>query len=53
MAKLTVLLTAMSFRAPGRTQGSAEPTPIVRSVRGILKSGDTADFKEHLVSKYR
>ena len=28
-------------------------TPVLRSLRGILKRGDIQDYKNHLASKYR
>lgn len=30
-----------------------KPTPVLRSLRGILKSGDIEDYKKHLIAKYR
>ncbi|MBI3209456.1 MAG: hypothetical protein HYZ37_11230 [Candidatus Solibacter usitatus] len=29
------------------------PTPILRSLRGILKKADIGDYRKHLASKYR
>ncbi len=38
--------------AEPKTRGTAE-TPILRSVRGILKNADVKDYKRHLAAKYR
>jgi Family of unknown function (DUF6364) len=32
---------------------SAADTPILRSVRGVLKNTDVKDYKRHLATKYR
>jgi hypothetical protein len=29
------------------------PTPILRSVRGILKNADIGEYRKHLAAKYR
>jgi hypothetical protein len=33
--------------------GVAADTPILRSVRGVLKNADVKDYKRHLATKYR
>ena len=33
--------------------GVPADTPILRSVRGVLKSADVKDYKRHLAAKYR
>jgi antitoxin component of RelBE/YafQ-DinJ toxin-antitoxin module len=33
--------------------GAPEDTPILRSVRGVLKSADVKDYQRHLTRKYR
>ena len=35
---------------PTSVSGSA---PLLRSVRGVLKHADTADYRQHLAKKYR
>lgn len=35
------------------SSGSAADTPVLRSVRGILKKADVRDYKRHLANKYR
>ena len=32
---------------------AAPHTPILRSVRGVLKNADVKDYKRHLATKYR
>lgn len=32
---------------------SGPDTPILRSVRGVLKRGDANEYRKHLVAKYR
>jgi hypothetical protein len=32
---------------------SAKDSPILRSLRGIIKNADIADYRKHLVTKYR
>ncbi|MEK7407762.1 MAG: DUF6364 family protein [Acidobacteriota bacterium] len=32
---------------------AAEPPPILSSLRGVLKKGGVADYRRHLVEKYR
>ena len=32
---------------------SVKATPVLRSVRGILKSADIEDYRKHLSTKYR
>ncbi len=32
---------------------AAGPAPILRSLRGILKHADLADYRKHLAAKYR
>jgi hypothetical protein len=32
---------------------AAKATPILRSVRGMLKTGSAADYRKHLEEKYR
>ena len=34
-------------------RGAAKDTPVLRSVRGVLKNADLADYKKHLAAKYR
>jgi Na+-translocating ferredoxin:NAD+ oxidoreductase RnfE subunit len=29
------------------------PTPVLDSVRGVLKKGDVKDYRRHLIAKYR
>jgi len=44
--------TYLAAVAGPHTPGHKE-TPILRSVRGILKSADVEDYRKHLTSKYR
>ena len=32
---------------------TSRPTPIVNSLRGIIKSADIEDYRSHLATKYR
>lgn len=41
---------AVVAEPPSSSAGSA---PILRSVRGILRNGDVADYREHLTRKHR
>ena len=34
------------------SSGAAADTPVLRSVRGILKKADVRDYKRHLANKY-
>lgn len=34
-------------------QGTTAETPILRSVRGILKHADIGDYRKHVAAKYR
>jgi len=36
-----------------RTEAKQADTPVLRSIRGILKKADPEDYKRHLVRKYR
>ena len=36
-----------------RVEGQDADTPVLRSIRGILKKADPEDYKRHLLRKYR
>ncbi len=42
-------LTAVGEPSPSSGQG----TPILRSLRGVLKDADVDDYRKHLATKYR
>ena len=35
------------------TRRETVQTPVLRSIRGILKQGDVASYRNHLIEKYR
>jgi hypothetical protein len=44
----TYLATVIEPAAP-----ASADTPVLRTVRGILKNADIGDYKKHLAAKYR
>jgi hypothetical protein len=37
----------------GEPSGQGGATPVLRSVRGVLKHADIQDYRDHLAAKYR
>ncbi len=50
---ISEMVEAYLAAVAGPPTRAASDTPILRSVRGVLKNGDINDYRKHLAAKYR